>query len=279
MRASPPSFYQTIVANKDLQTREAGLYADFVIILNAHLPPLDKTEVRQALMMATDRDYITKAAFSGLGSVGVGPIDSRIAWAYNPAVDYRKMYPHNPEKARQLLDAAGVKPRPDGRRFSMDLAFDSTRLEYGPLSVALQKFWSAIGARVNLRGSERQVIPKQIYSDYDFGATIQNYSAYGDPALGIARLFITSSIKQGAIFNNASRCSNPEVDKLFADGQNSTTPEQRALYYRRVREILARDMPTLTINQMGEYDTLSRRLYNMFLSQDEPFWDEVWIEN
>lgn len=275
----PSSFYQTVAAIKNLQTREAGLYADFVVILNTDLPPLDKTEVRQALMMAIDRDYIAKAAFSGLGSVGVGPIDSRIAWAYNTAVDYRKMYPYDPEKARQLLDAAGVKPRSDGIRFAVDLVFDSTRSEYGPLSVALQKFWSAIGVRVNLRGSERHIVLKRVYSDYDFGATIQNYGTSGDPALGIARLFVTSSIKQGAVFNNASRYSNPEVDKLFAEGQNSTMLEQRAAYYRRVQEILARDLPTLTINQMGEYDALSRRLHNMLLSQDEPFWDDVWIEH
>jgi peptide/nickel transport system substrate-binding protein len=76
-----------------------------------------------------------------------------------------------------------------------------------------------------------------------------------------------------------SRYSNPEVDRLFAEGQNSTTQEQRAVYYRQVQAILARDLPTLTINQMGEYDAATRHLHNLFLSQDEPFWDKVWIEH
>lgn len=275
----PGSFYPTVSGNKELQTGESGTFADFVIILNTRLPPLDKPEVRQALMMAMDRDFIAKAVFSGLGSVGVGPIDSRIAWAYDPAVDYRKMYPYDPDKARKLLDAAGVGHEPDGTRFSINLVFDSTRQEYGPLSVVLQKFWGAIGVKVNLHGSEREVVLKQVYDDYDFGATLQNYGTSGDPALGIARLYVTSSIKQGAKFNNASRYSNPEVDRLFAEGQNSTTQEQRAVFYRRVQAILARDLPTLTINQMGEYNAATRRLHNLFLSQDEPFWDEVWIEH
>jgi peptide/nickel transport system substrate-binding protein len=275
----PGSFYQTVSGDKELQTGESGYYADYVIILNTHLPPLDKPEVRQALMTAIDRDYLTKAVFSGLGSVAVSPIDSRIAWAYNPAVDYRKIYPYDPEKARHLLDEAAVKPGPDGTRFAIDLVFDSTRQEYGPLSVALQKFWSAVGVKVRLRGSEREVVLKQVYGDYDFGATLQNYGTSGDPALGIARLYVSSSIKQGATFNNVSRYANPEVDRLFAEGQNTTSPEQRAVYYRQVQEILARELPTLTINQMGEYDAATRHLHNLFLSQDEPFWDEVWIEH
>jgi peptide/nickel transport system substrate-binding protein len=275
----PGSFYPTISANKELQTGEPGYYADFVIILNTHLPPLDKPEVRQALMDAMDRDYLTKAVFSGLGSAAAGPIDSRIAWAYDPAVDYRKMYPYDPDRARGLLDAAGVRPGPDGIRFSIDLVFDSSRQEYGPLSVALQKFWGAIGVKVNLRGSERAVVLKQVYGDYDFGATIQNYGTSGDPALGIARLYVTDSIQQGATFNNVSRYSNPEVDRLFEEGQNSTAQEQRAVYYHQVQAILARDLPTLNINQMGEYDAATRHLHNLFLSQDEPFWDEVWIEH
>jgi len=275
----PGSFYPTVSANKELQTGESGYYADFVIILNTHLPPLDKSAVRQALMIAMDRDYLTKAVFSGLGSVAAGPIDSRIAWAYDPAVDYRTMYPYDPEKARNLLDAVGVRPGPDGTRFAIDLVFDSTRQEYGPLSVVLQKFWGAIGVKVNLRGSEREVVLKQVYGDYDFGATLQNYGTSGDPALGIARLYVTDSIKQGATFNNVSRYSNPEVDRLFAEGQNRTAPEQRAGYYHQVEAILARDLPTLTINQMGEYDAATRHLHNLSLSQDEPFWDELWIEH
>jgi peptide/nickel transport system substrate-binding protein len=275
----PQSFFPTVAANKELQTAESGYYADYLIILNTHQAPLDQPMVRQALMMAIDRDYLTKAVFSGLGTAAVGPFDARIGWAYNPEVDYRKMYPYDPAKGRALLDAAGVKPGSDGTRFTFDLVFDSTRQEYGPLSVALQKFWSAVGVRVNLRGSERTVVLKQVYGDYDFGATLQNYGTSGDPALGIARLYVTGSIKQGATFNNVSRYSNPEVDKLFADGQNSTTQEERARPYRQVQEILANDLPTLTINQMGEFNAASRRLHRLFLSQDAPFWDEVWIEH
>jgi hypothetical protein len=30
---------------------------------------------------------------------------------------------------------------------------------------------------------------------------------------------------------------------------------------------------------MGEFNAASRRLHRLFLSQDAPFWDEVWIEH
>ena len=275
----PQSSYKEIKANPALQTAESGFPSDFLIILNTKQLPLDKVKVRQALMIALDRNYIAKAVFSGLGAVAEGPFDTRIGWAYNPDVNYDKMYPYDPAKARALLDEAGVKPDSDGVRFSIDLVFDSTRQEYGPFSVALQQFWGAIGVKVNLVGAERVVVLKRVYGDYDFGATLQNYGTAGDPALGIARLYVTGSIRQGTTFNNVSRYSNPEVDKLFAEGQSGITQAARAVPYRAAQAILARDLPTLTINQMVEYNAASKKLHNIWLAQDQPFWSEVWIEH
>ena len=44
------------------------------------------------------------------GQVGRSIIDTRLAWAYNPAVDYDKLYAYDPARAAALLDEAGLKP-------------------------------------------------------------------------------------------------------------------------------------------------------------------------
>jgi peptide/nickel transport system substrate-binding protein len=188
------------------------------------------------------------------------------------------MYPYDPKRAAALLDEAGVKAGPDGTRFGVRLSFDAGRPEYTALAQALQRYWQAVGIKVTLEGAERPVVLKKVYSDYDFDITLQNYTTSGDPALGIARLYVTDSIKQGSTFNNASRYSNPEVDELFAHGQNGRTPEERAKDYFKVQEILAHDLPVLTIHQQAEIDAASSRLRDVFLTANYVWWGSVWMK-
>jgi peptide/nickel transport system substrate-binding protein len=119
---------------------------------------------------------------------------------------------------------------------------------------------------------------KRVYSDYDFDATMQNYTTAGDPALGIARTYITESIKQGVTFNNASQYSNAEVDELFAKGLTAPTQEERAKHYFGVQEILARDLPVLTIHQQAQIAASSTRLKGLYQAANHQWWEVVWLK-
>ena len=274
----PLSSYASLSRNPQFKLQEVSYPGNDVVILNTKQKPLDRVEVRQALMTAVDRQFLHKNVFFNVGGVAVGPIDSRIAWAYNPAVNYEKMYPYDPKKAASMLDAAGVKAGPDGTRFTMRLNFDTGRPEYIAFAQALQRYWQAIGIKIVLEGAERPVILKKVFSDYDFDATIQNYTTSGDPALGIARLYVTDSIQAGTNFNNASRYSNPEVDDLFHKGQNALTHAERAQFYFKAQEILARDLPVLTLHQQAQIDAASTRLQGLFQAANFHWWGSVWLK-
>jgi peptide/nickel transport system substrate-binding protein len=274
----PLSAYSQLVRDKRFQLQDVSYPSDDLIILNTRQPNLDKPLVRQALLTAVDRNFLHKSVFYGVGGPAVSSVDTRLGWAYNPAVNLESMYPYDPRRAAALLDEAGVKPGPDGTRFTIRLSFDAGRPEYTSLAQAIQRYWQAVGIKVVLEGAERPVVLKRVYSDYDFDATIQNYTTSGDPALGIARLYVTDSIKQGATFNNASRYSNPEVDELFALGQNALTRDERAKHYFKVQEILARDLPVLPMHQQAEIDVASSRLRDVFLSANYIWWGSVWVK-
>src|SRR5579883_789151 len=274
----PLSSYGSLKKDPRFQLEEVSYPSDDLIILNTKRPPLDNPKVRQALLVAIDRDYIHKNVFYGIGSIARSSIDTRIDWAYNPKVDYEKMYAYDPARAKALLDEAGVKPGADGTRFTLSLLFDTGRPEYIQWAQALQRYWQAVGIKVSLDGAERPVILKRVYSDYDFGATLQNYTTAADPALGVSRIYVTDSIKQGQTFNNASRYSNPEVDALFDKGRDAATREERAKYYREAQVILARDLPTLTIHQQAEIDAASARLQDLWKAANYLWWGSVWVK-
>ena len=62
-----------------------------------------------------------------------------------------------------------------------------------------------------------------------------------DPAVGVARSYISSEIKKGSPFNNVGGYSNPKVDELFAQGAKEPNPAKRAALYAEVQAILADD--------------------------------------
>jgi peptide/nickel transport system substrate-binding protein len=274
----PLDSYKLIAHDKRFQSEEVSYPTLTHLLINVKRAPLDNQKVRQALMVALDRNYIEDNIFFGLGQTAVSTFDTRIAWAYNPKVNYAQMYPYDPARAKTMLDDVGLKPDPDGTRFSIDLVFDSTRPDFLQLAQAIQRFWQDVGVKVVLQGAERAVELKRAYTDYDFGVTLQTYTTSGDPALGIARAFVTESIKQGVNFNNVSRYSNPEVDELFAKGRDAPTQEERARYYFQVQEILARDLPTLTLHQDALIDVCVASLHNMFSGGQFPLWETLWMD-
>jgi peptide/nickel transport system substrate-binding protein len=273
----PLSAVQMVQKSPNLSVQEVSYPGSDIIILNTKNEALGKPAVRQALLTAMDRQFIHDKVFYGLGGIARSSFDTRL-WAYNPAVDYQKMYPFDPAKARQMLDEAGFPVKADGARFTMRLLFETAKPEFLQAAQALQRFWQDVGVRVVLEGAERPVILKRVYSDYDFEATLQTYTTLGDPALGIARTYVTESIKQGTTFNNASQYSNPEIDRLFDAGRDASNQPDRARIYFQIQEILARDLPVLNLHQQPQYAVASTRLQGLWQAANQQWWGSVWAK-
>lgn len=231
---------------------------------------------------AADRDgpqlHILKNVFLGSSQAGASAIDTRIKRAYNPAVNFDKMYPYDRARAEALLDEAGFKRGADGTRFALRLSFDPCRGEYTSWAQAAQRSWQAAGIKVILEGAERPVVLKKVNADYNFDATMQNYSTSGDPALGISRAYHSSSIKQGTNFNNASGYSNPQVDELFDKGRDAADQAGRAKFTFQVQELLARDLPTLVVHQQAQLGAASERLGDMWQAAPYQWRHRAWMK-
>lgn len=274
----PLSSYAMVARDPRFQTKEVSYPSNELLVFNTRLAPIDNSLVRQALVVALDRNFIHKNVFFDTGSVGVSSIDKRLTWAYNPAIDYERMYPYDPARAKALLDQAGLKPGPDGTRFTITLTFDAGHSEYLQEAQVVQRYWQAVGVKTVLAGGDTALLTKRAFADYDFGAAFLNYTTGGDPALGVARLYVTESISPKSIYNNVSRYSNPKIDELFARGRDSANQAERAKAYFEVQEILAKDLPVFTIHQQAAIDVASVRLQDLFKAANYLWWDEVWLK-
>ncbi len=265
-----------VAANAKLKLEDSGFAPDMIqAFFNVGRENLSDKRVRQALMMATDRDYLLRAAWFNTGIIGTMPISQQFTWATNPGVDYRKMYPYDVAKANALLDAAGKKRGADGTRFSINVVYPSDAPDRTQVALALQNMWKQVGVNLVSEGIDRNAQVKRVFQDRDFDVTIQSYSTFGDPALGVARSFISSTI--GRPFGNPSGYSNPRVDELFQKGENATDKEERGKYYKELQAILADDLPLLTLREYVITDAAQKTLQGVWGGQGYGRWNNAWI--
>ena len=104
-RLQAPDDYKRIEAESRFRAFKVVLPGVVSIrTMNTSLAPLDDVKVRQAFIYACDRTQ-WQAASGGFWPVCSGVL-SPSTFAYNPEVE--KMYPFDPKKAGELLDAAGL---------------------------------------------------------------------------------------------------------------------------------------------------------------------------
>ena len=78
-------------------------YRMYFLAMNVAFKPFDNKLVRQAVNYSIDPHVIMKHIFDGNGDVLEGPLNSNMI-GYDSSI---KRYPHDPQKARQLLNQAG----------------------------------------------------------------------------------------------------------------------------------------------------------------------------
>ncbi len=120
--------------------------------VNLRDPILEDVRVRQALAYAIDRHAIVDYLRRGLAGVSTGILPP-LSWAYAPD---SFVFPHDPAKARALLDEAGYPdPDGDGPRPRLTLTLKTTNTEFNRLQSAfVQQNLRDIGVELDVRTYE-----------------------------------------------------------------------------------------------------------------------------
>ena len=201
----------------------------FNIQVNVSKPPFDKKEVRQALSYSLNRVELARSAFFGVSR----PIASAF---YSPAsIAYRDdlvgAHAFSLDKARQLLDAAGVK--------SLDLTIVVTPAwpQMKLFSLVWQQDLKKVGLNLKINDVENAKF-YEINSARDMqGNDLQawlNARTTRDPAIFWST---QGNYRGGGTSTNRFGFESPELEKLIADGAAETDPEKRKKLYQQANEM------------------------------------------
>ena len=210
-------------------------YANF----NMNDAALHDKRVRQAIACAIDKDALIAALWRGHAEKAQTLLP-RGHWAA-AGDDALAQYPHDVERAKRLLDAAGLKPDKHGvrLRFTLKTSTDeTTRLEAQVIQAQLRE----AGIALTLRPAEFGTF----YSDITKGA-FQMYmlrwiGSNEDPDIFRYTTATESFPPKGA---NRGRFSDAAEDALLGQAGVATDEGARRKLYVQVQHLLADELPVI----------------------------------
>jgi ABC-type transport system substrate-binding protein len=253
----PPDTVLTLQRESSLAVESSSGTRLAYLGFNVRDPILKDARVRQAIAYALDR----RPMIEYLWRVQAQPARSVLppqSWAYNGDVP---AYEHDPERARQLLDAAGY-PAVNGVRFHITMKTstdENTRL----MVAVMQQQLREVGIALDIRSFEFATF----FSDVTRGA----FQMYGlrwiggneDPDIFEYAFHSAKFPPNGA---NRSFYSNPKVDKLIDQARQETDPKVRKPLYAEIQRILAQDVPSINLWYLDNILVHNIRVKNLQLN-------------
>ncbi|GAB7532656.1 ABC transporter substrate-binding protein [Pseudomonas sp. 3A(2025)] len=233
-----PAEVPGLKADPQLKVIEIPGYNLGYISYNVRHAPLDNLQVRQALDMAVNKQAIIDAVYQGAGQLAVNAMPPS-QWSYDTSI---KDAPFDPDKARELLRAAGVKEGTTLNLWAMPV-----QRPYNPnarlMAEMLQADWAKVGLKVNIVSYEwGEYLKRSKNGEHDIsliGWTGDN----GDPDNWLGTLYSCAAIGG----NNYSMWCDEQYDRLIKAAIATTDRGQRTDLYQQAQRYLKQQVPITPI--------------------------------
>lgn len=225
---------QQVADNPDLELMSLNKVQMHNIAFSYENGPTQDIRVRQALILATDRQMLVDAAFAEGTAVATKiPVPGN-SWAYDDSLQ-GLVGDYDPEAAKALLEEAGYG---DGFTITLSYAASAERERVG---VVLQQMWKqALNVDVILDSTETATYNDKVHSGngelYMGGITASS----PDPAFSLGYSFDSS--KAHASYNPGPYI-NEEWDALNQQALAITDVEERTALYHQMLELAMSDYP------------------------------------
>ena len=194
--------------------------------LNTRVPYLDDARVRRALNLAVDKEIVMEVAYGGGTPVGTF-MEAGSPWLPEDV----EPFPYDPERARALLDEAGV---PDD--WTLDIALPQPYEPHIQAGQILQDMLGDVGVDSEIRVLEWGVWLDEVYGgDHEFEVAVIGHTGKLDP---------TGRLEgYGDPEENYVGFDDPEVVAWLTAARSENDPDERAELYAQVLRRMHRAAP------------------------------------
>jgi len=215
--------------------KPSGVSGAHVWEVDTTSPPFNDLRARQALSYAIDRPTMVKAAFFGLATAS--PANDLISTGSSFYDKALKPYTFNLSKAKQLFDAAGVKP---GTTFTF-WALAGRRDEWITMAQILQQDLQKIGLNLNIVRSD---VSTWLGKFYPAGKQYPGYIIGNYFSLPPNPTYAMSQAQYGSCECN---WKNNTFESLAAKAVGIQDPTARQKVYDQMQSIFSQQAPVMVI--------------------------------
>jgi ABC-type transport system substrate-binding protein len=229
--------------------------------INTEMEPFTNKAVRLAVTHAINREQLVQAINFGYGEAAHQPFPKGY-WAHDPDV----VIEYNPEKAKQLLQEAGLSnvtfqvlrsPDPYDARLA-DLMKAQLQEAGITMEVEAMEPNAAVGAFFNKQST----------------ALLGNWTGRVDPQLTINSLYSRDS------FYNIGQASTPNIDRLIQEAAGTYDQSKRAdMYGQILKEVMLDEgyaIPLFFPPVIGAYHKSVKGIEHNMLGK--PLFAKLWLE-
>lgn len=213
--------------------------------LNSAYEPLSKTEVRQALCYAVDRDAINNFIFGGKSHIIGSHMIPAMSKYYEPEAE--TVYSYDPEKAKELLADAGYA---DG--FDLEITVPSSYSQHVDSAQIIADELSQVGINVTLNQVEWSTWLQEVYKGGNFQATVIGFDGTLAPSDWLKK-YVTDDAK------NFMHYSNTEYDDVFNTAYTTVDDDVKVENYKKAQMILAEDAAAVYIEDPANLVAVSKK--------------------
>lgn len=229
---------------------------------NLRDPILKDVRVRRAIAYALDTGPIIHFMWRDFARAADSVLPPE-SWAYNGEVQH---YPHDPIKARAILQEAGYKET-NGVRFQLQMK-TSTEETSRAIAAVFQQQLREVGIALDIRSYEAATFLSDVTHGEFQVYSLRWVGGNQDPEIFQYAFDSSKIIPNGA---NRQYYSNPRVDALIAQGGAQLDQNVRKRAYAEVQQILAEDLPYVDLWYLNNVMVASRRVRGLELNPSGNF--------
>lgn len=271
-----PPQAESVSSDPNLTVIEAPQVNYYFFAVNHTVSRFQDPRVRQALMLAVDRQAIVDTVLKGYGQIATGPIHPALGDYYNPDVT---MYGHDMDQAAQLLADAGWTKGDDGilvngtgERFTILFNGPKGFPVLEQLLTYAQQQYQSLGMEVTLDIPEWSVHLEK-YHSLQYDLLVQWWITPPDPDL--------YDHYHSESPSNWWGYKNPELDQQIVQARSEPDHATRVGYVHQLQTFLAEDLPVIYLYYQREIQVRSKRTQGLpeMGYRDALSWaNEIWLE-
>lgn len=257
------------------------------LYVNTKKAPFNDLRVRQALSMALDRQEIVDIAaygyptpnynVGGIGELYKTHIDPKIAQKYGYLTQY------NPEKAKQLLEEAGIVDRngdglrdnKDGSTVEFDIEVVNGWTDWIQVVQMVTEYFDEIGIKANVKTVDWAVYDANL-KESKYTMSINWSMVATNPILAYQEYFATSRI--GKTWHAGHGVHSPEIDKLIESfGKIGDAKKQEAIL-SQLQEYTAENLPFIPLFSNPTWFQYSTKKIVGWPDAENPYVQPVWYD-